>query len=117
MILNMPEGYDTKLGDGGAGLSGGQKQRLGLARAMYDDPALIVLDEPEANLDRRTVRQLIATLDRLKATGSVIVVTSLSKTFLGVADHIVELGRGSRMSSGAPADRALLPAPATQSHD
>ncbi|MCB1522392.1 MAG: ATP-binding cassette domain-containing protein [Hyphomicrobiaceae bacterium] len=117
IVMGLPGGYDTVISPQARPLAGGELKRLAIARAIYRRPSLIVLDEPEANLDRRTVRQLIATLDRLKATGSVIVVTSLSKTFLGVADHIVELGRGSRMSSGAPADRALLPAPATQSHD
>ena len=73
MILHFPKGYDTLLGDGGFGLSGGQKQRLGLARAMYDDPAMLVLDEPNSNLDDAGEAALVQAVQELRRRGKTIV--------------------------------------------
>ncbi|MCB1986316.1 MAG: type I secretion system permease/ATPase [Burkholderiales bacterium] len=94
MILNMPEGYDTKLGDGGAGLSGGQKQRLGLARAMYDDPALIVLDEPNSNLDDIGEQALLTALLDLRKRGKTIVLITHRSSIISVTNKLLLLQEG-----------------------
>ncbi len=94
MILNMPEGYDTKLGDGGAGLSGGQKQRLGLARAMYDDPALIVLDEPNSNLDEIGEQALLTALIDLRKRGKTIVLITHRSSIISVTNKLLLLHEG-----------------------
>lgn len=95
MILNMPEGYDTPLGDGGAGLSGGQKQRLGLARTMYDDPSLVVLDEPNSNLDDVGEQALLAALVDLKKRGKTIVLITHRTSIISVTTKLLLLQDGS----------------------
>ncbi|MBX9895509.1 MAG: type I secretion system permease/ATPase [Nitrosomonas sp.] len=94
MILNMPEGYDTHLGDGGAGLSGGQKQRLGLARAMYDDPSLIVLDEPNSNLDDTGEQALLAAIIDLRKRGKTIVLITHRTSILSATNKLLLLHDG-----------------------
>ncbi len=94
MILNMPEGYDTLLGDGGAGLSGGQKQRIGLARAMYDDPSLIVLDEPNSNLDDVGEQALLAAIVDLRKRGKTIVLITHRTSILSVTTKLLMLQEG-----------------------
>lgn len=94
MILNMPEGYDTVLGGGGAGLSGGQKQRIGLARAMYDDPSLIVLDEPNSNLDDVGEQALLAALIDLRKRGKTIVLITHRTSILGATSKLLLLQDG-----------------------
>lgn len=94
MILKMPEGYDTPLGDGGAGLSGGQKQRIGLARAMYDDPSLIVLDEPNSNLDDVGEQALLAAIVDLRKRGKTIILITHRTSILGVTTKLLLLQDG-----------------------
>ena len=106
MILNMPEGYDTPLGDGGAGLSGGQKQRLGLARAMYNDPSFIVLDEPNSNLDDTGEQALLAALVDLRQRGKTIVLITHRTSVISVTDKLLLLHDGTAKMFG-PTNQVL----------
>jgi ATP-binding cassette, subfamily C, bacterial exporter for protease/lipase len=107
-ILQFPKGYDTPAGEAGALLSGGQRQRVGLARALYGRPALLVLDEPGANLDQAGEAALRRVLLQLKEEGAtVLVVTQLRGGLLPLADEIVVLEDGRIRLQGPPA--AVLP--------
>ena len=94
MILRLPKGYDTQLADGGGGLSGGQKQRLGLARAMYDDPALLVLDEPNSNLDDVGEQGLINAVMDLRKRGKTIILITHRSTILGATNKLLVMKDG-----------------------
>ena len=94
LILHLPKGYDTPLGDGGAGLSGGQKQRLGLARAMYGDPSLIVLDEPNSNLDDVGEAALIRAVAELRQRGKTIVLITHRTAAIGATNKLLLLRDG-----------------------
>ncbi|OON60764.1 type I secretion system permease/ATPase [Massilia sp. KIM] len=94
MILHMPDGYDTRLGDGGAGLSGGQKQRLGLARAMYGDPALLVLDEPNSNLDDAGEAALVQAVKDLRERGKTIVLITHRTSAIGITSKLLLMRDG-----------------------
>lgn len=93
-ILRLPQGYDTPLNAHGAPLSGGQRQLIGLARAIYKDPALIVLDEPNASLDEFGEASLIQALQVLKAKQATIVLISHRSNLLKVTDDLLILKRG-----------------------
>jgi len=100
MILRMPSGYDTVLGDGGAGLSGGQKQRIGLARAMYGDPALLVLDEPNSNLDDVGEQALVRAVADLRQRGKTIVLITHRTTILGATNKLLMMRDGTAQMFG-----------------
>ncbi|MEA3354516.1 MAG: type I secretion system permease/ATPase [Campylobacterota bacterium] len=94
MILRLPEGYDTKLGAGGASLSGGQKQRIGFARAIYDNPVLVVLDEPNSNLDELGEVALIKAVNELKQNNTTVVVITHRPSILQVTNKIALMKQG-----------------------
>ena len=94
MILKLPMGYDTQIGDAGNILSGGQKQLLALARALYDDPKIIILDEPNANLDDASERMVMDTLAHLKARGKTVFIIAHRLNQLTGIDYIMSLKAG-----------------------
>jgi ATP-binding cassette subfamily C exporter for protease/lipase len=106
VIEALPEGYDTRIGDDGAVLSGGQRQRLGLARALYGHPKVLVLDEPNASLDAAGDKNLLELITKLKAAGLTIVAITHRNSLMPVVDKIVLLHEGKVMAFG-PRDDVL----------
>lgn len=103
MILHLAQGYDTVLGDGGAGLSGGQRQRLGLARALYGAPALVVLDEPNSNLDDVGEQALLAAIVDLRQRGKTVVLITHRTSIIGVTSKLLLLREGAAVLFGPTA--------------
>ena len=113
MILRFPKGYDTSIGEAGGILSGGQRQRIGLARAIYGDPVLVVLDEPNANLDDVGEVALVNTVRELKAKGSTVFLITHRPGILAVADRLLILANGQVQADG-PRDEVLAALRAAQ---
>ncbi|WP_445501391.1 type I secretion system permease/ATPase [Microvirga sp. G4-2] len=101
MIGRLPLGYDTHLGEGGYTLSGGQRQRIGLARALYGRPRLVVLDEPNANLDADGERALIKAIEAMKSDGAIVILIAHRPSIMQVADKLMVLEDG-RISQFGP---------------
>lgn len=113
MILRFPKGYDTPIGEAGGLLSGGQRQRIGLARAVYGDPVLVVLDEPNANLDDVGEQALVRTVQGLKAAGKTVFLITHRPGILAVADRLLILRDGMVQADG-PRDEVLAALRASQ---
>ncbi|MEM8787073.1 MAG: type I secretion system permease/ATPase [Pseudomonadota bacterium] len=106
LILSLPDGYDTRLNPGGRRLSGGQRQRIGLARAMYGDPAILVLDEPNANLDAEGQAALNAAIRQMKSVGRSVIIMAHRPSGIAECDLILVLEGGLRKAFG-PRDEVL----------
>ncbi len=94
MILRLPQGYETEIGEGGQHLSGGQRQMIGLARALFGGPRLVVLDEPNSNLDGEAEARLVGTLAELKRRGTTVVLVSHRPALVQAVDKVLLLKEG-----------------------
>jgi PrtD family type I secretion system ABC transporter len=106
LILRLPKGYETDVGDGGHTLSAGQRQRVGLARAMLGDPAFIVLDEPNAALDAEGEEALLKAIDTMKSNGATVVIISHKPSVFRAADKMLVLREG-RIELFGPRDQVM----------
>jgi len=111
IILRLPQGYDTPLGEQGGVLSGGQRQRLGLARALYGKPRIVVLDEPNANLDDAGEAALSQAIAQLKEAKCTVVMVLHQRNLLSRADTILAIDQGRIVFRGSPAELAALKKP------
>jgi len=94
MILHFPEGYNTVIGDGGAGLSGGQKQRIALARALYGKPSILILDEPNSNLDDAGEGALLRAIQALHARKATVVLITHRVSILQATNKLLYMQDG-----------------------
>ena len=101
MILRLPKGYDTPVGGGGVGLSAGQSQRIALARALYGDPAVVLLDEPNSNLDAEGQQALLALVGRLSEQGRTVVIAAHQAELLAISSRVMLLA-GGRLTNFGP---------------
>lgn len=106
MIQQMPEGYDTQIGEGGQALSGGQRQRIGLARALFGMPRLVVLDEPDASLDSAGEAALLQAIITLARAGRSVIVVTHKQSLLSAADMIAVMNAG-RIQACGPRDQII----------
>jgi len=106
LILRLPQGYDTVIGSSGGVLSGGQRQRIALARAVFGSPRLIILDEPNSNLDDQGEKELVLALERIKASGCTALVITHRTMILKCVDKLLVLRNGALASFG-PRDEVL----------
>jgi ATP-binding cassette subfamily C protein len=106
LIVSLPEGYETRIGEAGANLSAGQRQRVALARALYRDPFLVVLDEPNSNLDSEGEEALTVALMSVRSRGGIAVVVAHRATALAAIDHVLVLNQ-SRQQAFGPKDEVL----------
>jgi ATP-binding cassette subfamily C protein len=106
MILQFPKGFETKIGEQGSVLSGGQRQRIALARAVYGEPFLIVLDEPNSNLDADGEIALSRAILSVKARGGIVIVVAHRPSALAAVDKVLVLTNGAMQAFG-PKDDVL----------
>jgi ABC-type protease/lipase transport system fused ATPase/permease subunit len=106
LVQYLAEGYDTQIGDGGQALSGGQRQRVALARALYGDPNLVVLDEPNSNLDAAGEEALLDAIRGLKTRGKTVILITHKVNILAAADTVLLINDGLPQSFG-PRDEVL----------
>ncbi|MET3614975.1 ATP-binding cassette subfamily C protein [Rhizobium aquaticum] len=106
LIVQMPDGYDTQIGDQGMFLSSGQRQRIGLARALYGDPFLVVLDEPNSNLDSDGEVALTAAIADVRSRGGIVIIVAHRPNALLAVDKVMAMGNG-RIQAFGPKDEVL----------
>jgi len=94
LVSRMPDGYDTRIGAGGTGLSGGQAQRVGLARALFGDPFMVVLDEPNSNLDADGEQALFTAINSVKARGGILILVTHRLNILSLVEQVLIMQNG-----------------------